>query len=163
MNKKFEFLEHTADTKIKAYGKNLEEAFINVALATTTVMTDLDEIKLSNSKKIVIKSKNEKSLLYDFLEEILFLLDTEGFLVGEVKDLSIEKIDNRTSGNEDKTYGSNNKDDGSDNKFRLICTLNGDFADKGYEVHTTIKAITYSEMEITQNDDGVIIQIVHDL
>ena len=141
MNKKFEFLEHTADTKIKAYGKSLEEAFVSVVIATTQVMTDVNKVYCIKSKSINVKSKTEKSLLYDFLDEILFLFDTEGFLVASVDDLVIEKNDN----------------------YELSCTLKGDFVHEGYEVHTAIKAITYSEMEITKNDDGVIIQIVHDL
>ena len=137
MDKKFEFLEHTADTKIKAYGSNLAEAFENVALASTQVMTDLELIKEVHSRKIVVSAKDTKSLLYDFLEELLFLLDTEGFLVKKVDNLVID----------------NNE---------LSCVVIGDFA-KNYEIHTTIKAITYSDMEIIENSDGCVIQIVFDL
>jgi SHS2 domain-containing protein len=137
MKKKFEFLEHTADTKIKAYGKTLEEAFVNVALASTQVMTDLNLIKEVESRNIEVSANNVRSLLYDFLEELLFLLDTEGFLVKSVKNMSIK---------------NNN----------LSCVVIGDFA-KNYEIHTTIKAITYSDMEIKKSDDGFMVQIVHDL
>ena len=37
---KFKFLEHTADAKFQAFGKNLEETFANAALALTKLMTD---------------------------------------------------------------------------------------------------------------------------
>ena len=37
---KFEFLEHTADVYIAAYGKNLAEAFENAAFAMSNVMTE---------------------------------------------------------------------------------------------------------------------------
>mgnify|MGYP006451174011 FL=1 len=43
--KNYEFLEHTADEKFRAYGKTLEEAFINAALATAKIMTD-DKVNL---------------------------------------------------------------------------------------------------------------------
>jgi hypothetical protein len=42
--KDFEFLEHTADAYVAAYGKNLAEAFENSARATFEVMTDLKEV-----------------------------------------------------------------------------------------------------------------------
>ena len=38
---RFEFLEHTADVYIRAYGKTMEEAYENAALAMFEVMTDL--------------------------------------------------------------------------------------------------------------------------
>ena len=34
----FEFLEHTADAKFKAYGRNLEHAFMNAAYAMSSIM-----------------------------------------------------------------------------------------------------------------------------
>ena len=43
--KRFEFLEHTGDAYIAAYGKTLEEAFENAALATFEVMTDVEKVE----------------------------------------------------------------------------------------------------------------------
>ena len=141
MTKKFEFLEHTADTKIRAYGINLEDAFKNVVVATTSVMTNPDLLKEASSKKVFVKSKNLKALLYDFLEEMLFLLDTEGFLAKRAVALRIVEGDG----------------------FELSCELIGDFVSGGYDVHTTAKAATYSEMDIFDNKEGVVVQFVLDL
>jgi SHS2 domain-containing protein len=94
LKKKFEFLEHTADTKIKAYGATLEEAFENVVLATTTVMTQPEKIQETTKKKINVKASNTKALLYDLLEEILFLLDTELFIVKTSKIIIKKNQDN---------------------------------------------------------------------
>ncbi|MCC7574201.1 archease [Candidatus Woesearchaeota archaeon] len=141
MNKKFEFLEHTADTKIRAYGETIEEAFSNALIATTTVMTNPELIKEKITKKIKIKAKNKKALLYDFLEEILFLLDTEQLLIKKTNNLQIKE---------------------NQEEYELTTELIGDYA-KNYEVHSTIKAITYSEMEIKQEKNKHVIQIVHDL
>ena len=141
MNKKFEFLEHTADTKIRAYGETLEEAFSNTALATTTIMTNPELIKETTTKKIKIKAKNTKALLYDFLEEIILLLDTKRLLIKRTNKLKIKK---------------------TKEGYELTTELIGDYA-KNYEVHSTIKAITYSEMEIRKEKEQHIIQVVHDL
>ncbi|MFP4567735.1 MAG: archease [Candidatus Woesearchaeota archaeon] len=137
---KYEFLEHTADTKIKAYGRSLEEAFESVLVATSAVMVDVDSLVELESKSIVVESKSLKSLLYDFLDEVLFLFDVEGFISKKVVDLKIVR----------------------DSSFKLSCTLVGDIASK-YDIHTTIKAVTYSDMEIFEVDDGFVIQVVHDL
>ena len=90
--KPYEFLPHTADTRIRAYGKTLEEAFINCALATTDTITNHTKIKAAVERKIKIKSENKESLLYDFLEQFLILLDSEGFLLHKVKELKIKDL-----------------------------------------------------------------------
>ena len=50
---KFEFLEHTADVYIAAYGESVEEALGNAGLAMFEVMTDTKRVTAS-----------EKSLLF---------------------------------------------------------------------------------------------------
>ena len=137
---KFKFLEHTADAKFQAYGKNLEEAFINSALATFAIMTDITKIKPKIKKSINVKANKKTSLLYDFLEALLFLVDTKGFLLAKVKDLKITK----------------------DKQYSLKATILGDIADN-YEVHTQIKAVTYSDMFIKESRDKTTIQVVHDI
>ncbi len=142
MKKPYEFLEHTADVKIRAYGKTLGEAFKNTAIATTAVMTDIKQVKETEEKKIRITANDRESLLYDFLQEMLYLLDTEGYLAKSVKRIKIQ---------ETKTG------------YELTATLIGDHAQRGYDVHTYIKAVTYNEMEINENEKGVTIQLVHDI
>ena len=140
MNKGFEFLEHTADTKIKAFGRTLEEAFESVLVATSAVMVDVEGLVELESRSITVESKSLKSLLYDFLDEVLYLFDIEGFISKNAINLKIVEGD----------------------VFRLSCMLIGDFASK-YDVRTTIKAVTYSDMEITENVDGFVVVVVHDL
>lgn len=136
--KKFEYLEHTADVKFRAYGKDLEEAFINSAYALTNIVTDYTKVEKIIKKTISIESEDDKSLLYDFLEEFLFLIDTENFLLSEILNLKIE----------------NNK---------LSATIIGDTVLSKYEIHTHVKAITYQQMDISRKDDHVVIQVIPDL
>ena len=138
--KQYEFLEHTADVKFRAYGKTLEEAFSNAALATSAVMTDVKKIKGKIEKTIAVQSKTKESLLYDFLEKLLYLLDTESFIASKVKSLKIKK----------------------GKAFKLIATVIGDNAD-GYDVHPYIKAVTYNDMLIKEEKGKVTIQVVHDI
>ena len=138
---KYEFFEHTADTKFRAYGKTLEEAFGNAALATTEVMTDVDKIDPKIEKTIEVEANKKEKLLYEFLSELIVLLDTEGFFVSEVSEIKIKE---------------------EDGKFILNARVKGD-SDPKYEVKTQIKAVTYSEMFIKEEPDNVVVQVVHDI
>ena len=116
---KYKFIEHTADIQFQAFGKTLEESFRNSALAMTKSITD-DIIKSKIKKEITVSGHDRESLLYNFLEELILLFDSEHFILSEVIELKIEEN-------------------------KLSATLIGDLAE-GYEIHLDIKAITYNEM-----------------
>src|SRR3989338_8060964 len=82
--KKFVFLEHTADIKFRAFGKNLNEVFENSALAFTSVLHE-GKVKKDVKKKFTIKGNDLEAFMFRFLEEILFLFETEGFLISNIK------------------------------------------------------------------------------
>lgn len=138
--KKYEYLDHTADLKIRAYGKTLEEAFANAALAGFDFLTDTTKVEKKIKKKIKISASRVESLLYDFLEELLFLTDTAGFILSEIKDMKIKE----------------------DKAFTLECTALGDHYKK-YDVKGNIKSVTYSEMLIDKKPDEFVIEVVLDI
>lgn len=126
MPKKFKFLEHTADIKFKVYGSNIEKIFENTALAMSEYLSEERNARDKIQKKIEISAKNTESLLYSFIDEILFLLDSESFLVKNAKvKISGEK---------------------------LTAILKGDKAER-YSINH-IKAATYAEMKIKENLKG---------
>lgn len=135
----FEYLEHTADVKFKAYGKTLEEAFRNALRASMNVMVDIQKVEGKIEKNISIESRKPESLLYDFIEELLFLFDTEGFIACDAKDIEITE----------------------DEKFHIKAVLLGDPAED-HELHGDVKAVTYNDMEI-KKDEGYEIQVVLDI
>lgn len=137
---KFKFLEHTADAKFQAYGRSLEEAFSNAALAMFSIITDTEKVKGNIKKDIECSSKDLKSLLYDFLEELVFLIDTKNFLLNNVKEMKIYK----------------------DEIYFLRAVVEGDEAET-YETSGDIKAVTYNEMEIKEEKDKAMVQVVLDL
>ena len=120
----YKFLEHTADVKFLAEGKTLEEAFIESAMALKETITVDVKVFPQIDKKIHISGKDLESLLYNFLEEFLFLLDSEDFLLGEIKEI---KINHKT--------------------LVLDAVISGDKAEK-YHFTNDVKAITYNEMKI---------------
>ena len=141
MKEKYIFLPHTADVKFQAFGGSLEEAFTNAALATAHVIVDPSKVESRIRKEIDVESEDKEALLYDFLEQFIILLDSEGFLLHEIKELNIEK-----SG-----------------KYKLKAVVVGDNNIDNYEPETHIKAVTYQEMIIKKEKDRFMIQVVLDI
>src|SRR6056297_3433108 len=77
---KYEYLEHTADAKFKAYGATLEEAFENAALAMMNVMIDTDTVKNTQSEIIELMSSDMDALLFEWLSELLFVFEVENMV-----------------------------------------------------------------------------------
>ena len=134
--KTFEFLPHTADLKVKAYGKTLEEVFVNFGKAMSSYLTEGAEIKKHKKIKINLHSEDNYSLLYDFLEELLFLLEAKSILFS---DADIKIKENSITG-----------------------FIFGDDV-KNYKTYGNIKAVTYSEISIKKTKQGITAQVVFDL
>ncbi len=135
----YKFLEHTADVKFLASGKTIEDAFISSFEALKETISGKLKIKTRIKKKIKVKGKDFESLLYNFLEEFLFLLDSESFLAAKVGKLKINK-----------------------KKFELEAEVLGDKADN-YKFTNDVKAITYNSMFVKQEKDEWKIQVVLDV
>ena len=134
---KYKFLEHTADVKFQAFGKNIEEVFENSALALKEAICGKKKIKSTKEKVIKIKGKDFESLMYKFLEEILYLLDSSNFLISKIKEIKIKD-------------------------FTLKAILSGDNT-KNYWFTNNVKAVTYNEMFIKKKGSKWISQVVLDV
>ncbi len=73
----FEYLEHTADVKFRAWGRSLEEAFENAALAMLGAMIDPSTVRADETWPVDIESESLEDLLYEWLSEILYLFEVE--------------------------------------------------------------------------------------
>ncbi len=88
---KYKFLDHTADVMFEAYGRGLNELFENAALAVFEVQCDLKKVGNKIKKKIKLKNENAENLLFDFLEELVYLKDAKYILFGKFK-VEIKKV-----------------------------------------------------------------------
>lgn len=139
---KYRILPHPADGKFRAFGATLEEAFVNAALATASLMWDWLPIRSATSFPVRARGRDLEQLLYQFLEEILFLFETKNFLLASVEDMKIEK---------------------DESGFRLQAVFRGDDAKNSVDIFGVVKAITYNEMKIEQDCGGWSIQVVVDM
>ena len=135
MIKKFEFLPHTADLKIKAQGKTREGAMENLVLGISNYIASEYVSSKKVIKKIMISGVDTNEMVYRFVEELLFLLEAEAFLVKKAK-ISIK----------DTTIKAHL--DGVQVKSRGM---------------SMIKAPTYSEMSFRKNGDMWTVEIVLDI
>ena len=138
---RYRFLEHMADAKFQAFGKTLEEAFTNAALATASLIWDWEKVEKKIEHKVEIEGKDLKQLLSSFLEEIIYLLDSKMFLLSFAEKVRIEKKGNR---------------------YALKAIFKGDKYSEEYKIYGEVKAITYDEMEIEDNDPFMV-QVVVDI
>ncbi len=135
MKKRYVFLEHTADIKFRTYGKTLQEVFEHAIEALAEYMTDGQLPKKKKGKVIEVQGTDQESLLSNFIDELLFLVDAEHFLPlkGEV------------------TLRGNNL------KAEIYGTDTSPYQLKH------IKAATYSEMYIKKTKEGWEAQVVLDV
>jgi SHS2 domain-containing protein len=91
--KRFEFLEHTTDAYVAAYGQTLEEAFENAAYATFEVMTEAVKIEPKIEEMIEVEGYDEQALLYNWLEAFLIKFDTTGKIYSRFKIYKIAKTE----------------------------------------------------------------------
>lgn len=82
---KYKFLEHTADIKFQVFGKNLNEIFENITLAISEIIGREQKVKSNKIKNIEVEGHDKKSLIYNFIEELLYLVEAEDFLVSKSK------------------------------------------------------------------------------
>ena len=139
---KFQFLEHTADIKFRAYGKSLNEVFKNSAHALTKVITEdkikpLIEIDLSKQ----IEGEDLTGIFQSFLEEFLFLFETKGFLLSKFKRLKIKE---------------------KSRAYFIECKILGEKIKK-HKINAHVKAVTYNEMYIKKQKEKFVAQVVLDI
>lgn len=78
--KRFELIEHTADTGLKAYGKDLKEAFANAAFGMFSIIAELENVKEVETHRIEVNEDEPESLLFEWLNDLLYYFDVETLL-----------------------------------------------------------------------------------
>lgn len=139
--KKYEFLEFaTADACFIAYGKSLDDVFANAALAMFEVMTDTKTVKPKIKKEIKVGGEDLKSLMFNWLNELIFYVDTQSMLFSKF-DVKINKEKNILKA---KVFGEK-------------------INPKKHEIREDVKACTYHRMEIKQVDGIWQAQLIVDI
>ena len=136
----YKTLEHATDAIIEVTANNLKEAFQIAGISVIDTILDSSKVEENSSRNLIVKGKDLRYLLYNWLEEMIILTITDGF-AGKRILLEITE-------NED---------------YRINAKIFGEAIDlKKHEFKVEIKSPTFHEMEIEQNDK-VIMKYLLDL
>jgi len=136
----YKTLEHATDAIIEVTADNLKEAFEIAGISVIETILDISKVDENNSRKLIVKGKDLKYLLYNWLEEMIILTITDGF-AGKRILLEITKNGN----------------------YQIDAEIFGEAIDlRKHDFKVEIKSPTFHEMDIKQNDK-VIMKYLLDL
>ena len=136
----YKTLEHATDAIIEVTADNLKEAFEIAGISVIETILDISKVDENNSKKLIVKGKDLKYLLYNWLEEMIILTITDGF-AGKRILLEITKNGN----------------------YQIDAEIFGEAIDlRKHDFKVEIKSPTFHEMDIKQVDK-VIMKYLLDL
>ena len=135
----YEVFEHTADIGLHIYGETLPALFINAARGMESLLVPPEQVRVVTSREITVKGHDPVSLLIAWLNELIFLFDSEYLLLRdfEIATLTDTVLTGRASG---EPYDS-----------------------QRHELGSAIKAATWHEAAVTQDDEGYQARIIFDL
>lgn len=140
----YKFLEDiaTADVAFEAEGKTLEELFSSAAVALEEVQVSTPGVGERLSETIKLENENRDHLLFDFLNELVFLKDAKQLVFSDF-DIRIQQY----------------KD-----TWRLEATAKGEKLDpQRHELRTDVKAVTKHKFGIKKTAGGYKATIVLDV
>ncbi|MDZ7724044.1 MAG: archease [candidate division KSB1 bacterium] len=130
-------LEHTGDIGIEVRAESPESLFVQAAKAMFYIMLETDHPQIKKRKRISVTGEDREQLLVNWLSELNFLAETEGFrpvdyFVSELTDTAIT--------------------------CRVAAgRLNADL------YKTQIKAVTFHKLTIRQKDDHWYARVIFDI
>ncbi|ATZ60717.2 MAG: archease [Methanosarcinales archaeon Met12] len=139
--KKFEFLDFaTADVCFRAYGATLDEVFANAALAMFETMVETKGVVPKITKDVEVNGEDLVSLMFNWLNELLFYVDAEGLVFSRFN----VKVDER--------------------RMTLSAKATGEQIDfQRHETKTDVKACTYHDMTIEKRNGKWVAQVILDV
>jgi SHS2 domain-containing protein len=188
---KYEYLDHTADVQIHAWGATLEEALENAGLAMFNYMTPLagvtappptaaaaageEEGKEGEEgtengssggfcgRRFVAEAHDADSLVFAFLDELLFAFASDLAVCSELKVTKLERASAGEGGGGAGGGGGEGEGQGG-GKWRVEAVGAGERFDRDrHEAGTEIKAITYSAMQVIEKEGDAEIFVIVDI
>jgi len=132
------YIEHTSDIGIRASGKTLEEALENLGYGVVNLWLE-DGGELIEEREIEINADTKEDLVVAFVNELIYLLEGERFLTLKCKVLKL-----------------------TDNHLKV--SLKGErFSPEKHKLAIQIKACTYHNLKVEQNEDDCLIEVILDV
>jgi SHS2 domain-containing protein len=139
VKKDFEFIDHTADIGITAYGADMKQVFANAARGLFSIITNLDNVASTKKLDIQVTAPDREALLINWLNELIYFFETKEIIFNRFEITTITDTELKA-----KAYGE---------KINLA----------KHELKTQVKAATYHMLNIEQNEDGYQARVIFDV
>ena len=138
-HKPYEVFEHTADVGLNISGSTLPELFVHAAEGMESLMVPPEQVHALVSREIAVEGHDLVSLLIAWLNELIFLFDTEYLLFCEfeIETLTETHLKGRASG---EPYDA-----------------------QRHALSSAIKAVTWHEAAVEPTDNGYKARIIFDI
>ena len=135
----YELLDHTGDLGIRVWATDIKGLFQEAARALFAIITDLEKVQVREHRKVIAEASTLDELLVAWLSELLYLYEVEGLLFG---DFALTEIDERS--------------------MRGVA-MGEKFHEGRHAIKTTIKAVTYHQLEVQEHDGRWQAQVIFDV
>ncbi len=135
----FRILEHTADIGFEAFGATRAEVFANAGRALFHIIVDSAAVGSREEVKTLTQGTNPSELLVNWLSELLFLQDAEGWLFRDFEVISL-----------------------SENSIEAVAR-GEKFEPARHQIKLLVKAITYHQLVLEETARGWRAQVYVDI
>jgi SHS2 domain-containing protein len=143
----YEYLDHTADIQLHSWGKLFEDALKMQVIAMFGYMTKLSLVQVDkeasreHATDIIAKGHDRQSLVFAFLQEWLTVFHETGFVVRELHDIRFDR-----------------------RQWTIQSSGEGELFDSAKHTQgTEVKAVTYSNLSITETQEQCDIWVIVDI
>lgn len=140
----FEFLDHTAEIGVRAWGRDLAEAFAEAARGMFAVMYETGPVNESLAREVEVAAPDPEALLVEWLNSLLYLATVDHAVFGRFE-VSIEP-----------------PKEGAE--WRLRATAYGEPVDPGrHSFGLEVKAATYHGLKVQSLDGRAEVEVILDV
>jgi SHS2 domain-containing protein len=139
MSGRFELVDHTGDLGVRLIGRSLPQLFEQAGQALTFILTDPKTIQRKESRKLSLEANTDEELLITWLNELVYLFDTEALLFSAFSVFSVHD-------------------------HHLEAQAQGEVFEEGrHPIKTPVKAATYHRLKIEHHQGVWTAQVIFDL
>lgn len=138
----YEYFEVTAEVGIRAWGRTLEESFVEAARALFALMVETAAVRPQRTVTTELQAESQETLLADWLNRLILERDRTGCVFSEFR----VKIVPQGQG------------------FVLTGEARGEPLDRSrHDPRIDVKAVTYNNLRVLRQPDGVLVECVLDI
>lgn len=133
------FIDHTGDTGLDIHAGSLEDIFKFAALGMFEIIAPENDFSPERKMNISVQGANSEELLVNWLSELNFLLQAEGFALAKIESLEFKK-----------------------NMLKAVVS-GEEFDPERHSIEVEIKAVTYHMLEVKKTQKGWTARVIFDI